>query len=143
MGRKTATYDRARGLVESARSLGLRANADMMVGLPNQDANAFRHNIKARSTVLPDQITICPFLMIRGLKALPGIPSSEQFHLIEEADEIVGRVGYARKRVRTFALGDDIYDSSRDELVEDCAGFGPAAFSRCGNWRVVNPELAV
>jgi coproporphyrinogen III oxidase-like Fe-S oxidoreductase len=142
-GRKITTYDHVRRLVDSARSLGLWVNADMMVGLPNQDADAFRNDIKAISTVLPDQITIYPFLVIRGLKAVPGIPSIEQFRLIEEADRVVGERGYSRKGVWTFALGDDIYDSSRDELVEDYAGFGPAAFSTYGNWKVVNPELAV
>jgi len=142
-GRKTTTYDQARGLIEFAKSLGLWVNVDMMVGLPNQDANAFRYDTKKISTILPDQITIYPFMVIRGLKATPSSPPKEQFELIEEADEMLRRCGYSRKGVWTFALGDNIYDSSRDELIENYAGFGPGAFSTYGDWKVVNPELDV
>jgi coproporphyrinogen III oxidase-like Fe-S oxidoreductase len=143
-GRKTTTYDHVRQLIELAKSLGLWVNVDMMVGLPDQDANAFRQDIKAISTILPDQVTIYPFMIIRGLKAIPSSPSQEQFGLIEEADEkLTGKCGYSRSGVWTFALGDDLYDSSRDELIEDYAGFGPSAFSTYGNWKVVNPELDV
>jgi len=142
-GREITTYDQVRGLIEFAKSLGLWVNVDMMVGLPNQDANAFRYDAKTISTILPDQITIYPFMVIRGLKAVPSSPPKEQFELIEEADEVLRRFGYTRRGVWTFALGDDIYDSSRDELIEDYAGFGPSAFSTYGNWKVVNPELDV
>ena len=143
-GRKITTYDHVRGLTEFAKSLGLWVNVDMMVGLPNQDANAFRQDIKKISAIIPDQITIYPFMVIRGLKAIPSSPPREQFELIEEADEmLIKRYGYSRKGVWTFALGDDIYDSSRDELIEDYAGFGPSAFSTYGDWKVVNPELDV
>jgi len=143
-GRKITTYDRVRQLIELAKSLGLWVNVDMMVGLPDQDANAFRQDIKVISTILPDQVTIYPFMIIRGLKAIPSSPSQEQFGLIEEADEMLtGKCGYSRSGVWTFALGDDLYDSSRDELIEDYAGFGPSAFSTYGNWKVVNPELDV
>jgi coproporphyrinogen III oxidase-like Fe-S oxidoreductase len=96
------------------------------------------------ATVLPDQITIYPFMVIRGLKAVASSPSREQFGLIEEAGEMLsGRCGYRRSGVWTFALGGDLYDSSRDELIEDYAGFGPSAFSTYGGWKVVNPELEV
>jgi len=142
-GRKIATYDHVRGIIELAKSLGLWVNVDMMVGLPNQDANTFRYDIKTISTILPNQITIYPFMVIRGLKAVPGIPPQEQFKLIEEADELLGRFAYSRRGVWTFTLGDDIYDSSRDELIEDYAGFGPSAFSTYGDWKVVNPELGI
>ncbi len=143
-GRKITTYDHVRQLIELAKSLGLWVNVDMMVGLPNQDANAFRQDITKIATILPDQITVYPFMVIRGLKAIPSSPCQEQFELIEEADEVLTRrCGYGRKGVWTFALGDDLYDSSRDELIEDYAGFGPSAFSTYGDWKVVNPELDV
>ena len=142
-GRKITTYDHVTGLIELAKSLGLWVNVDMMVGLPNQDADAFRYDIKQISTILPNQITIYPFMVIRGLKATPSSPPREQFELIEESDAMLKRCGYARKGVWTFALGDEIYDSSRDELIENYAGFGPSAFSTYGNWKVVNPELDV
>ncbi len=143
-GRKITTHDHVRRIIELAKSLGLWVNVDMMVGLPDQDANTFRQDIKEISTILPDQVTIYPFMVIRGLKAIPSSPSQEQFELIEEADEMLtGRCGYSRSGVWTFALGNDLYDSSRDELIEDYAGFGPSAFSTYGDWKVVNPELDV
>lgn len=140
-GRKIAKYEHTKEIIGSAKSIGLWVNVDMMVGLPNQDTNAFRYDIKKVSTILPDQITIYPFMVIRGLKATPGRTSKEQFELIEEAGKMLEKYGYGRKSVWTFALGDDIYDSSRDELIEDYAGFGPSAFSTYGGWKVVNPEL--
>lgn len=142
-GRRITTYDHMNQLIKFAKSLGLWVNVDMMVGLPNQDVNAFRYDMDKISTILPDQVTIYPFMVIRGLKAVPSSPAKEQFELIEEADEMLKRRGYSRKGVWTFALGDEIYDSSRDELIEDYAGFGPAAFSTYENWKVVNPELDV
>ena len=143
-GRKSVTHDHVRQLIEWAQSLGLWVNVDMMVGLPNQDADTFRRDIKKISTMLPDQVTIYPFMVIKGVKAIPSSPPQEQFKLIEEADErLTGRCGYSRSGVWTFALGDDLYDSSRDELIQDYAGFGPAAFSTYGDWKVVNPELDV
>lgn len=142
-GRKIAAPDRVIALIEFAKSIGLWVNVDMMVGLPEQGADAFRYDIKKISTVLPTQITIYPFMIIRGLKAVPSSPPRQQFDLIEGAGELLRECGYQRKGVWTFALGDDIYDSSRDELVKDYLGFGPSAFSTYGSWKVVNPELDV
>ena len=142
-GRKITTYERLAELIGFSQSLGLWVNVDMMVGLPDQTVDAFRYDIEKVSTILPDQITIYPFMVIRGLKAAPSSPPQEQFGLIEEAGAALERYGYIRKGVWTFALGDDVYDSSRDELVEDYLGFGPSAFSTYGGWKVVNPELDV
>jgi len=82
-------------------------------------------------------------MIVRGLKATPSNTSEEQYELIEEASEMLRSLGYDRKSVWTFAFDNDVYDSSRDELVMDYIGFGPAAFSTYGNWKVVNPELDV
>lgn len=123
-GRKITTYGHVAEVIEFAKSLGIWVNVDMMVGLP-------------------DQITIYPFMIIRGVKAIPGAATKEQFKLIEKSGEMLKGGGYSRKSVWVFARGDNIYDSSRDELIEDYAGFGPAAFSTYGNWKVVNPELDV
>lgn len=142
-GRKTSTYDHVRELIEFAKSLRLWVNVDMMVGLPNQDANIFRQDIKTISTILPDQVTIYPLMTIRGLKTVLSSPPKEQFELVEEANKTLSSYGYCRKSVWTFARGDDVYDSARDELIEDYAGFGPTAFSTCGNWKIVNPKLDV
>lgn len=142
-GRKITTYDRVRGLIEFAKSLGLWVNVDMMVGLPNQDANTFRDDIKTISTILPDQITTYPYLIMRRRQAFPSpsCSSKERFALIEEADEMLKGYGYNRTGVWTFAVGNDIYDSSGDELIIDYIGFGPTAYSTYGGWKVVNPEL--
>jgi len=142
-GRRITTPDRVAEFIEFAKSIGLWVNVDMMVGLPDQGASEFRYDIREISANLPSQITIYPFMVIRGLKAIQSGPPREQFELIEEAGEVLRECGYDRKGVWTFALGDDIYDSSRDELVEDYLGFGPSAFSTYGNWKVVNPELDV
>jgi oxygen-independent coproporphyrinogen-3 oxidase len=142
-GRKIPVREHIEKVVKDARSIGLWVNVDMMVGLPDQDSITFLTDIEKVSAIHPDQVTIYPFMVIRGIKAKPGMPSSRQFELIEEANDILENHEYARKGVWTFALGDDIYDSSRDELIEDYVGFGPAAFSTYGDWKVVNPELEV
>jgi coproporphyrinogen III oxidase-like Fe-S oxidoreductase len=67
----------------------------------------------------------------------------EQFALIEEASSRLERSNYQRESVWALARGNDVYDSSRDELIDDYAGFGPAAFSTFGEWKVVNPHLDV
>ena len=140
-GRKNVNQSKIRKIIEYTKSLSLWANVDMMVGLPNQDSGIFLDDIKKIAAILPDQITIYPFMIIRGIKAKPGISSNEQFVLIEKASKMLKEYGYFRKGVWTFATGDDIYDSSRDELTEDYIGFGPSAFSTYGDWKVVNPEL--
>jgi coproporphyrinogen III oxidase-like Fe-S oxidoreductase len=142
-GREIAEHGPTKEYIEFAKSLGLWVNVDMMVGLPDQDPKTFIKDMEMTAGILPNQVTIYPFMVIRGVNASPSISSNEQFRLIERANDILSEYGYDRKSVWTFALGDDIYDSSRDELVEDYAGFGPAAFSTCGYWKVVNPELDV
>lgn len=144
-GRKITTYEHVRGLIEFAKSLGLWVNVDMMVGLPNQDANTVRDDIKRISTILPDQITTYPYLIMRRRQAFPSpsCSSKERFGLIEEADEMLKGYGYRRTGVWTFAVGNDIYDSSGDELIIDYIGFGPTAYSTYGGWKVINPELDV
>lgn len=140
-GRKMTTYEHIKNLVDSAKLLGLWVNVDMMVGLPHQDAHTFLQDIRTISILLPKQVTIYPLMVIRGLSIAPSICSRVQFGLIEQAGEILRNCGYNRKGVWIFTIGDDIYDSSRDELVQDYIGFGPAAFSTYGQWKVVNPEL--
>jgi oxygen-independent coproporphyrinogen-3 oxidase len=129
--------------VAEARAVGLWTNIDMMVGLPRQTAKTFRLDIRRVSELAASQVTIYPFMAIRGVRAEPSLSSQEQFDLIEEADTTLQAAGYRRRGIWTWTRGDDLYDSSRDELVADYAGFGPAAFSTYGQWKVVNPELDV
>lgn len=141
-GRKLLKNTNLEEVIQYARSsLNFWVNVDMMVGLPNQNPDTFREDIIQAGFVRPDQITIYPYLILRGSKAAESMHPTDQFLLIEEAASILKEVGYDRKSVWTFALGDDLYDSSRDELIEDYAGFGPAAFSTYSNWKVVNPEI--
>ncbi len=142
-GRKLRGPEHTESLIKVARELGLFVNADMMIGLPNQDSHIFLQDIAKIVSLSPSQVTIYPFMVIRGMKGKPSMTSRHQFQLIERAGQILCNYGYERKAIWTFALSDDVYDSSRDELVEDYAGFGPAAFSTYDSWKVVNPELDV
>lgn len=116
-------------------------NTDIMVGLPGQDSRTFLNDIETISHMGPDQVTIYPFMAIRGVTVKHSMPEIRQFELIENACAILSQSGYTREGVWTFAKGNDIYDSSRDELVKDYIGFGPAAFSTYNKWKVVNPGL--
>lgn len=142
-GRRRIGAPRVEELVKQAMSLGLWVNVDMMAGLPKQDAATFAEDIRKIAAVGPSQVTIYPYMVIRGVAAAPSMPEDDQFALIEGAAGVLESRGYGRRGVWTFAVGQDVYDSSRDELVEDYAGFGPSGFSTYGGWKVVNPELEV
>jgi oxygen-independent coproporphyrinogen-3 oxidase len=133
--------DHQENMIMEAKSAGLSVNADMMVGLPNQDDRNFLNDISRISKTDVDQITIYPFMTIRGVSGSSGISEDRQFQLIERAANLLKDEGFERRGIWTFAKTDDVYDSSRDELVQDYAGFGPGAFSTYGDWKVVNPEL--
>ncbi len=142
-GRKLSRREHIADLIAAAKALGLWINVDLMVGLPHQAPAAFRADVEQAAVMQPSQVTLYPFMIIRGLESVPSVPESEQFALIEEANRRLQPLGYERKGIWTFAQGEDVYDSSRDELVEDYVGFGPAAFSTYDDWKVVNPELSV
>lgn len=142
-GRKIAKNEEIEKIINLSQTLGLGTNVDMMVGLPDQNPDTFREDIKNINALRPDQVTIYPFMILKGVKARPSISSYEQFRLIEEASEILRGSGYSRKNVWAFAIHDDLYDSSGDELIEDYIGFGPGAFSTYGDSKIVNPELDV
>jgi coproporphyrinogen III oxidase-like Fe-S oxidoreductase len=140
-GRKNDTTKHITNLVHKAASLDLWVNIDLLIGLPNQTRSIFLDDIEKVARLRPSQVTIYPFMTIRGLKAEPGMPTKRQFQLTEIAAHTLESNGYRRKGVWTFTRGDDVYDSSRDELVIDYFGFGPAAFSTYGDQKVVNLEL--
>ncbi len=140
-GRQLKEAEHTRKMIEKAKDLGLSVNADMMVGLPGQDSHIFLQDVAQIAEISPNQVTIYPYMTIRGTRANPSMSTDHQIDLIERAGHVLSGQGYDRKAVWTFALTDNIYDSSRDELTEEYAGFGPAAFSTYGSWKVVNPEL--
>jgi oxygen-independent coproporphyrinogen-3 oxidase len=142
-GRKLTEKDSINKIVECAQDKGLWVNVDLMIGLPKQTTSSFIEDIQKMSKIGPDQITIYPFMQLGKLTVQPSLEDKEQFEYIERANEILIKRGYKRKGIWTFAKGDEVYDSSRDELIEDYIGFGPAAFSTYGSWKVVNPELAI
>jgi oxygen-independent coproporphyrinogen-3 oxidase len=133
--------DRIFELIRYARDLGFWINVDMMVGLPNQSPEAFLEDIQMVSEFGPSQITTYPYMIIRNVKAKASLPNREQFELIEQAGKLLASNDYQRQGIWIFAKGNNVYDSSRDELITDYAGFGPGAFSTYGNWKVVNPKL--
>ena len=142
-GRKSAEEKRIIEIVKKAQEKELWVNVDLMIGLPEQEPDSFINDIRKMSEISPDQITIYPFMQLGKLTVEPSITDEEQFEYIEKANEILMKNGYERKGIWTFAKGEEVYDSSRDELIEDYIGFGPAAFSTYGSWKVVNPELDV
>jgi len=140
-GRKTTGFKDICDLISYSMDLGLWVNTDMMTGLPGQGYDSFISDIDLLKKARPQQITIYPFMRLNRLNAKPGYDEKRQFESIEEANDLLVSEGYKRVGIWTFAFGDDVYDSSRDELVRDYMGLGPAAFSTYGDWKVVNPAL--
>ena len=142
-GRKITKKEEYKKIFEKAQDFGMWVNVDLMIGLPGQRPDSFIDDIEQVSLLNPDQITIYPFMRIGKLTVQPSLDDEEQFLFIEKANKIMQKHGYERKGIWIFAKGDEVYDSSRDELIEDYFGFGPAAFSTYGNWKIVNPELDI
>ncbi|MHA1407374.1 MAG: radical SAM protein [Candidatus Heimdallarchaeaceae archaeon] len=142
-GRKVTTFEHISEIVQEAKSLGLWVNVDIMVGLPEQSPEIFMDDIQQIININPSQVTIYPFMQIGEVQVVPSLAEIEQFELIEKANLKLTKAGFTRKGIWVFSQGNDIYDSSRDELIEDYIGFGPAAFSTFGDVKVVNPELDI
>jgi len=88
-------------------------------------------------------VTFYPFLVIPGVRAEPSMSSKQMFETIEGAWDVFRQYGYRRESIWVFSKDRRIYDSAKDELVTDYLGFGPAAFSTCGNVQVVNPPIEI
>ena len=142
-GRMAPGKEGIANLVKEVKYRGLWINLDFMIGLPGQTKSSFMEDMKDAAEMDPSQITIYPFMTLGKIKTESPIPDKEQYQIIEEAGIILEKAGYKRSGIWTFSKGNDIYDSSRDELIEDYFGFGPAAFSTYGQWKVVNPELDI
>lgn len=130
-------------IIIGARKAGLWVNVDMMIGLPSQTAESFLRDVEHVCSLKPMQVTIYPYMVISGTRAKPSMSDHMQFSLIEDAARILAENGLARQGIWIFAASDDVYDTSRDELITDYAGFGAGAFSTYGGWKVVSPELAI
>ena len=128
-------------VVDHAQSLGISVNIDLMVGLPKQNMQVCLRDAETIANVEPNQVTIYPFLVIPGVRAEPIMGSRQMFETIERDWNILKDHGYRRYSIWVFSKDGRIYDSAKDELVSDYLGFGPAAFSTCGNVQVVNPPI--
>ena len=53
-GRRIGNPEYTKDIMDLAKSLGLSVNADMMVGLPNQDADTFLQDIRCIAAMQPD-----------------------------------------------------------------------------------------
>ncbi len=133
--------DQLAHLLEAADEQKFFVNLDLMTGLPGQDEKVFLHDVERAASFRPSQLTLYPYMVIRGRKDDSSLPEEAQFSLIERAWLHLESNGYSRKGPWTFGLGEGLYDSSRDELVDDYLGFGPGAFSTYGGWKIVNPVL--
>ena len=130
-------------LAREVKYRGMWLNMDLMIGLPKQTRQNFLTDIQSVAEMDPEQVTIYPYMQLGKVRAEPSMPDKDQYAVMEEAGQILLRAKYRRTGIWTWAKGEDVYDSSRDELIQDYFGFGPAAFSTYGAWKVVNPEVKV
>ena len=142
-GRMTPGRKEIANLVKEVKYRGLWVNLDFMIGLPGQDKKSFLDDIGAAMEMDPSQVTIYPFIEMGKVKTQDAMPDKDQYMAIEEASQILMKAGYARTGIWAFSKGNDVYDLLRDELANDCFGFGPGAFSICGQQKIVNPDLEV
>ncbi len=141
VGRNQGKYNEIPELLHYAQSLGIFTNVDMLIGLKDQMEGGFLKDIQNISHIHPSQVTIYPYMAIRGLVSNSSMPDEQQFRIIEDSWKILEKNEYSRRGPWTFTSTADLYDSSRDELVENYIGFGPAAFSGYGGNRYVNPPV--
>ncbi|MEM2420052.1 MAG: radical SAM protein [Candidatus Bathyarchaeia archaeon] len=130
-----------REIVDEAQKLGISVNVDLIVGLPKQSLESCLKDVETIVNIGPDQVTLYPYLLITGVAADPSMDSKNMFKVIESAWGIFKENGYKRDSIWVFAKSHRIYDSAKDELISDYFGFGPAAFSTCGNVQTVNPPI--
>lgn len=142
-GRRYSTAEHISKLVKYAKKIGLWVSLDLMVGFEGEVEATFLNDIEKALTIRPNQLTTYPLMEIRSVKPISNqIPENRQFELIEYAfKNLLSPSGYNRKTIWTFGIDEEIYDTSRDELIEDYVGFGPASFSTYDKWKVVNPPL--
>ncbi len=67
-------YDYLPELLKFAQSLGLFTNVDMLIGLTDQSAEGFLKDIKTLCEIQPSQVTIYPYMAIRGLVSTSKMP---------------------------------------------------------------------
>ncbi len=128
-------------LVKEVKYRGLWLNLNFMIGLPGQDRKSFLEDMRIAAELSPDQITAYPFMRFGKIKPESSMPDKDQFHIIEEASQILEKEGYKRHGLWTFSKGNDIHEFPMVEPMHDYLGFGPGAVSSYGQWKIVNPEI--
>ncbi len=141
--RKQAAAEKVKELISYALGNDFFVNIDMMVGLSKQSKASFIQDIKQLAEIQPSQVTIYPYMVVKGLKNDASMQEEEQFELIEQAWTILQNNHYSRKGPWNFTCVDDLYDSSKDELIDDYIGFGPGSFSTYNGWKIVNPVIDI
>lgn len=129
-------------IIHHAQEIGLFVNIDMMLGLQGQSEPIFMEDLSLLVKSEPHQITIYPFLVANGMEIEASLSDQHQYELIEKAARYLHNKGYYRKGpwYFTYATG-DLYDSSKDELIDNYIGFGAGSLTSFHEWRIVNPAF--
>jgi len=128
-------------LVKEVKYRGLWLNLNFMIGMPGQDRKSFLEDILIAAKLDPNQVTINPYMRFGIIDKESSIPDKEQYQIIEEAGQILKKAGYKRHGLWTFSKDNEIYDFTLIEPAHDYVGFGPAASSSYGQWKIINPGI--
>ena len=128
-------------LVKEVKYRGLWLNLNFMTGLPGHTRQNFLEDMQIAAELNPDQVTVYPLMRFGKIKVESSMPDKDQFHIMEEAGQILKKAGYKRHGLWTFSKGNDIHDFPMVEPAHDYIGFGPGAVSSYGQWKIVNPEI--
>ncbi len=140
-GRENGPREAIGTLIVQALEMGFWVNTDLIIGLKSQDETSFLEDIRLLAEYTPSQITTYPYMAIRGTENRSSMSDPEKYRIIELAGAYLAGQGYSRNSIWCFTRGNDVYDSSQDELIDDYMGFGPAAFSTFGPYKAVNPDV--
>ncbi len=129
-------------LVHNAQDLGLWVNTDIMLGFEGQKLTTFWQDMEHFLNICPQQITLYPLMTIRGTPLQPvTLADQVQFDMIEQAGQRLESAGYIRRTLWTWSRGEELYDSSYDEMGSEYIGLGASAISSTHDWVAVNLPL--
>ncbi len=139
--RKPVQQEKVEQIMNWARQSGLFVNTDLIVGLQEQNDVNFIQDVQVCANLGVDQITIYPYMSVKGLNNGSAMPELQQFALIEQAAILLLSGGYTRLSPWTFSRKSGEYDCAKAELIKDYVGFGAGSFSTTSQWKVVNPPV--
>jgi len=129
--------------IKNAKTSGIFINAELLTGIPGTNADSLQFDLFQLLSVMPDQITVQPFLKLKPVSLNPVITDKEQNALIEWAADLLTGHGYHRSGIWTFSLTDDSYNIPVKQFSCDFVGFGPFAFTVSEHFYSVNPALPI